>query len=131
MKVVFIIVLIVMVLVFLHHVFPIIQVIGASMSPTYTDGEIIVGTKLYRKSKLKKGDVVLYHSPTDYKIVIKRINQIEKRGEILYFYCLGDNPPYSYDSRNYGFVSSKNFVCKVINQRRNHNDVCNQERRNS
>lgn len=131
MKVVFIIVLIVVVLVFLHHVFPVIQVIGASMSPTYTDGEIIVGTKLYRKSKLKKGDVVLYHSPTDDKIVIKRINQIEKRGEILYFYCLGDNPPYSYDSRNYGFVSSKNFVCKVINQRRNHNDVCNQERRNS
>lgn len=131
MKVVFIIVLIVVVFAFLHHVFPLIQVIGDSMYPTYLDGEIIVGTKLYRKSKLKKGDVVLYQSPTDDKTVIKRIDQIEKRGRVLYFYCLGDNPPHSYDSRNYGFVSSKNFVCKVINQRRNINDVCNQKRRNS
>ena len=89
MKVVFIIVLIVVVFAFLHHVFPLIQVIGDSMYPTYLDGEIIVGTKLYRKSKLKKGDVVLYQSPTDDKTVIKRIDQIEKRGKVLYFYYYG------------------------------------------
>lgn len=108
----------------LHHVFPIIQVIGDSMYPTYLDGEIIVGTRLFRKSKLKKGDVVLYVCPTDNKTVIKRIDCVEKRSNGLYIYCLGDNPPKSHDSRYYGFVSSKNLVCKVINQRRNYN-VCN------
>ena len=107
----------------LHHLFPFIQVIGESMFPTYLDGEVIVGTKLYRKSKLKVGDVVLYKCPTDLKkVVIKRIETIRKsyHGD-LQFYCVGDNLDHSYDSRDYGFVSSKSLVCKVINQRRNIN----------
>lgn len=112
--------------------FPPIQVCGDSMYPTYLDGEIIFGTKLYLKSKLKKGDVILYRSPNENRIVIKRIDHIFKneKGDTT-FYCLGDNSEHSYDSRNYGYVSSKKLVCKVINQRRYMNNVCNQERRNS
>ena len=108
-----------------YHLFPIIQVVGDSMFPTYHNSEIILGTKLYLKSHLKSGDVIVYKSPVDEKIVIKRIFSIkEEKGGYLYFYCLGDNSECSYDSREYGFVSSKNLVCKVINQRRNKN-VCN------
>lgn len=124
MKVVLIIMFCIVVFCVLHYLFPIIQVIGDSMYPTYLDGEIIFGTRLFRKSKLKKGDVVLYECPTDDKTVIKRIDCVDKRSNGLYFYCLGDNPPKSHDSRYYGFVSSKKLVCKVINQRRNYN-VCN------
>lgn len=101
----------------LFRSFPLIQVVGSSMYPTYKDGEIIVGTRLYRKSKLKVGDVIVYSSPTDNKKVIKRISSILRDGSMS-LYCLGDNAEESYDSRYYGYFSSKLVICKVVNQRR-------------
>lgn len=111
----------------LYYLFPFIQVTGDSMSPTYHDGEIIIGTRLYKKDNLEVGDVVLYKSPTEKgRIVIKRIDHFMNEHGNLYLYFLGDNADCSYDSRYYGFVSSKNLVCKVINQRRKVNyDSCN------
>lgn len=103
----------------LYYSFPLIQVIGDSMTPTYCDKEIIFGRRLYKKSKLKVGDVIVYRAPYDTdRIVIKRISRITKNslGDRM-FYCLGDNSECSHDSRNYGFVHSRNLVCKVINQR--------------
>ena len=124
----------------LYYLFPLVQVVGNSMHPTYKDTEIIMGTRLYFKSRLKKGDVIVYHSP-DGRIVIKRIFKVMKDKVVLnktlfnrvetYYYCVGDNSEYSHDSRNYGYIDSKKLVCKVINQRRNMNDVCNQEGRNT
>ena len=123
-KILIVLVVMMLVLVMLHHTFPFIQVCGSSMYPTYRDSEVIVGYRLYRKKKLNIGDVILYHSPMEKdRVVIKRIANIKKEGKNLLFYCLGDNPDESYDSRYYGWVSSKNFVCRVINQRRNAN-VC-------
>lgn len=113
-----ILITVVIVLGILYYLFPVIQVVGDSMYPTYKDGEIIFGTRLYRKSKLKKKDVIIYISPKEEKIVIKRIDDIHKKNNRLYFYCLGDNSDYSYDSRYYGFVSSRRLKCKVLNQRR-------------
>lgn len=101
----------------LYILFPFIEVIGRSMHPTYRDGEILIGSRIYRKSKLKKGDVIVYKSPDGNKIVIKRIDSIEKTKKGLQLFCLGDNADESYDSRYYGFVSSKRIVCKVMNQR--------------
>lgn len=103
----------------MYNLFPVIQVVGDSMYPTYQHDELIFGTKIYLKSRLKKGDVILYKSPTEKdRIVIKRIDKIEKRNGVLFFYCLGDNAKVSQDSRYYGFISSKSLVCKVLNQRR-------------
>lgn len=110
---------------FVYYVFPVVEVIGYSMFPTYKNGEIIFGTKLYRKSKLKVGDVIIYKCPTEEnRMVIKRIDVIDYDllGNLI-FYCLGDNTDDSYDSRYYGFISSKSLVCKIINQRRKSN-VC-------
>lgn len=109
-----------------YYLFPLIQVCGDSMYPTYLDSETIVGTRVYRKSKLKVGDVIVYESPMEKgRVVIKRIDHFMNDHGNLYIYCLGDNADYSYDSRAYGYVSSKNIMCKVINQRRNLNNVCN------
>ena len=41
----------------LYYLFPVIQITGDSMSPTYHDGEIIIGTRLYKKDNLEVGDV--------------------------------------------------------------------------
>ena len=103
----------------LYYLFPPIQVVGDSMFPTYYDQEVIFGRRIYSKSKLKKGDVVVYRSPEDNKrIVIKRIEYINRTlsGELV-LYCLGDNSECSHDSRYYGYFSHKNLVCKVINHR--------------
>lgn len=110
-----IIVSIVTVLLILYFSFPLIQVIGDSMYDTYKNGEIIIGTRVYRKSKLKSGDVIVYRCPVEKdRIVIKRISVVDKD---LRFWCLGDNLEHSYDSRNYGSVPLKNVVCKVLKQR--------------
>lgn len=101
------------------YLFPLIEVVGDSMYPTYKNGEIVVGRRLFRKSSLKKGDVVVYYNPTDQskRRVIKRIDSVTKdKGNIL-FYCLGDNAEESYDSRYYGFFSSNLVICKIVNQR--------------
>ena len=127
MKIVLIIVVVIVVLGLLLYLFPVIQVCGNSMSPTYTDGEYIWGRRLYRKSKLKKGDVIIYTCPHDGQTVIKRIGEIIrlnsgqfKGSDIenkLVFYCYGDNPSQSFDSRNYGGVLQNYLICKAITQR--------------
>lgn len=107
------------ILLILWYFFPLYQVIGSSMYPTYKEGEIICGTKLYFKNNLKVGDIVVYKSPDEDKIVIKRIDKIMKDGG---FYCLGDNRDYSYDSRDYGAVSRKRLLSKVLKSRDRRNN---------
>lgn len=129
MKAVMLIILIVLVIaMLLHYLFPAIEVCGNSMCPTYHDGEILVGTRLFRKSKLKKDDVVLYKSPNEEsRIVIKRIYKVKDLSGDLYFYFMGDNSRCSHDSRHYGYVSHRNIVCKVIDQRPKLVEVNNNE----
>lgn len=119
-----VVILVITILLFtLKYLFPIFQVVGDSMYPTYFDGEILIGTRLFRKSKLKPNDVVLYRCPTDTnKVVIKRVSNVRSCGKgKVDIYCLGDNAKHSYDSRRYGYVQDFYIVCKVIDQRRNTN----------
>lgn len=113
----FILVLIVLIVV-VYYSFPIIQVCGDSMYPTYKDGEYLVGFR-FLKNHLKEGDVVVALNPFDDMVIIKRVSYIEPVHHGLpSLYLLGDNPEVSYDSRHYGLLSSKYVICKVINQRR-------------
>lgn len=102
----------------IYFIFPIISVSGNSMYPTYKDGEILIGTMIFNRNKLKIGDVVVYRSPSDDRLVIKRITDILLDYKHTYFFFEGDNKEDSYDSRNYGYVHIDNLVCKVINQRK-------------
>lgn len=87
------------------------------MYPTYKDGEIICSTRLFKRSNLKEGDVLIFEREDLY--VIKRVGEIYKdeKGKVLAIYFLGDNPPQSYDSRVYGFIPVGQVVSKVINPR--------------
>lgn len=109
---------ILLVIAFLYYAFPLVQIIGYSMYPTYRNSEIIVGCRLVSRAKLKIGDVIVYRCPTDNKVVVKRINKIliDNRNN-RYFYCLGDNSDNSYDSRNYGYFHEDKVICKLLDQR--------------
>lgn len=97
----------------LHYLFPFIQVCGDSMFPTYNNGEILIGRRLFLKKNIKKGDVVVYKSPNG-TVVIKRVEEITKYG----LFCVGDNFEQSYDSRHYGIIPYSNLICRVTTRER-------------
>ena len=103
-------------------IFPIIQVCGDSMFPTYTDGETLLSYRLLDKNTLKSGDVVLAYSPTEKKkrIIVKRVMRVKKdyNGNVKEVFLVGDNKEVSYDSRYYGYVSVKKVFAKVKDQRK-------------
>lgn len=100
---------ILIVLVVLWYVFPLIQVCGESMYPTFKDGDIILGCRL---CSIKKEAVYVFHPPAGEEYVIKRLTQISPTTNKLFFE--GDNPDYSYDSRMYGYVSRDKIVARYV-----------------
>lgn len=95
------------ILAILFLLFPLIQVSGDSMLPTLKDNQLLLGCVLF---KLKKGEIYVYKSPVDEKIVIKRLKNFD--GEHCFF--VGDNKRVSVDSRKYGLVPKKNIIAKVL-----------------
>lgn len=94
-------------------IFMFLTVSGRSMFPTLTEGEKLTSVRSYL-CKLNVGDIVVAKPyERDNRLVIKRIANIE--GD--YYFLLGDNPDESYDSRNYGWVSKKEIVAKVVTRK--------------
>ena len=94
--------------------FPLVNVIGTSMFPTYSDGEVIFSTRLFNKKNLKRGDVITYRVlelTGEDRIVIKRVEKIDP---VKGVYCLGDNAEVSNDSRYYGYVPFHCIVTKIL-----------------
>ena len=105
----------------IHHMFPLVNVCGCSMFPTYRDGEIILSTRIFRKDKIKPGDIMVFKQPYDKeRLLIKRVSEVfrGKDGKIQSIFFLGDNSPDSYDSRNFGYVLVEDLVSKVIKPRK-------------
>ena len=101
----------------IYYLFPLVNVCGSSMFPTYVDGEIIFSTRLFRKRKIKVGDVIVFKHPyVKGRLLIKRVADLfySRDGELLSIYFLGDNSSDSYDSRNFGYVLTKDLVSKVL-----------------
>lgn len=104
-----------------HYVFPLVNVCGNSMLPTYHDGELVFSTRIFRKDKIKPEDIMVFRHPTVRdRLLIKRVDKVFKdnHGEIQSIYFLGDNAPDSYDSRNFGYVLINDLVSKVIKPRK-------------
>jgi len=103
------------------YAFPHLKVCGNSMLPTYRDGEHLIGFRFYPVRFLKPGDVIVFMQDLyegEERAVIKRIERLKTVGHSTYFYVLGDNPPESLDSREYGYVHQSKFICRPFNQRK-------------
>lgn len=101
----------------IYYMFPLVNVCGSSMFPTYVNDEIILSTRLFRKRKIKVGDVIVFKHPyVKGRLLIKRVADLfySRDGELLSIYFLGDNSSDSYDSRNFGYVLTKDLVSKVL-----------------
>lgn len=105
----------------IYYMFPLVNVCGSSMFPTYVNDEIILSTRLFRKRKIKVGDVIVFKHPyVKGRLLIKRVADLfySRDGELLSIYFLGDNSSDSYDSRNFGYVLTKDLVSKVLFSRK-------------
>ena len=78
------------------------------MAPTFREGDnVLVSSIPYFFSNPKVGDIVILKRE---KYIIKRITKM-RNGK---FFLVGDNKKESTDSRNFGWVSEKEILGKVI-----------------
>lgn len=107
----------------LFYLFPLIKVEGDSMLPTYTEGEILIGSRLFDKENCKCGNVYIIHlrdeeSGEPYYIV-KRLDRkgYDVRTQQTVYFFLGDNLRVSADSRIFGYFTPDKVVAKVLGKR--------------
>ena len=85
-------------------------VMGDSMHPTLSEGDVVMGFKQHPTKLLENGRIYGYRLPLDEKKwVIKRL--IYQVGNECFFQ--GDNPGSSIDSRDYGLVDRNKIMFEV------------------
>lgn len=78
------------------------------MYPTLEPRQFVISFNWYPYKKLKKGDLIVIE--INGRLMIKRGHKYHDRE----LYVLGDNPSFSEDSRQFGWVSKDKIVGKVI-----------------
>lgn len=79
------------------------RVTGNSMLPLLKPGEeVLIDPNIYQKQRPEVGDIVIAQHPTQKNLqIIKRVVTVQENNTCL---LLGDNPPASTDSRQFGEV---------------------------
>jgi nickel-type superoxide dismutase maturation protease len=92
-------------------VFQILKVTGASLSPSFQEGDYVVVIKVpFLLSTLRSGNVIVFNQP-QYGVMIKRIDDISPDGD--HIFVLGSHPE-STDSRQFGPISRSDVIGKVL-----------------
>lgn len=119
--------------VFFSFNFKTVEVKGASMEPTFHNGQrLLVSSAYWLVGSLKRNDIVVVQNQNN-EFIIKRVyavggdtvdwynapeNWSLVNGEYVVpqnqFYLLGDNRPLSEDSREFGPVPANEIIGKVI-----------------
>jgi signal peptidase I len=105
----------------------VVTVRGASMRPTYADGERVLVRRTTRR--VRPGQVVVFgDTPPGRSLLIKRIAAVPGDAVPIEFttavsgghvppgrfLVLGDNPPASVDSREFGYLERRRLVGRVV-----------------
>ncbi len=109
---------------FVFFFFGIYTVEGRSMMPNLLPGRNVIILKHFPADSIHPGDIIVYKSPADGSLVIKRCagtggEQIMNGDQPVLvpprtIFALGDNPDKSRDSRHYGTVPVSAIQGKVI-----------------
>jgi nickel-type superoxide dismutase maturation protease len=87
------------------------KISGNSMSPTLSDGQVVLVNRMsYWFANPQTDDIVAARDPRDGKVLIKRITKIERKR----FFVQGDNKKVSTDSRVFGMIEQNDILGKVI-----------------
>lgn len=82
------------------------------MEPYAMDGDYAVSTRLFLK--VRTGDVLVFRSPKDGMILIKRVKSLEDSQDGPRFFMEGDNRMRSVDSNAFGSISRDSVIGKII-----------------
>lgn len=94
-------------------IFPILKfkIEEKSMEPFISSGDVILVNRFsYLFKNPKIGDVVVVKNNSEKKYLIKRIQRIREKT----YFVVGDNKKQSIDSRNFGWITKKDIVGKLL-----------------
>lgn len=81
------------------------------MKPFISSGDVILVNRLsYLFKNPKIGDVVVIKNNDKKKYLIKRIQRIREKT----YFVMGDNKKESVDSRNFGWITKKDILGKML-----------------
>ena len=82
------------------------------MVPYARDGDYAISINFFFKIRI--GDVLVFRSPVDGMILIKRVKNVESSESGVKFFMEGDNRMRSTDSNSFGSIERKSVLGKVL-----------------
>ncbi len=82
------------------------RVVGSSMSPRLTPGQLLVASGWFKT--IKPGDVCIF-----YQGGLEKVKRAERVSKDKVFF-IGDNLNFSSDSRHFGWIKKESITAKVI-----------------
>lgn len=84
------------------------KISGNSLFPHYKDGQRVLCRKVWKRTKIKVNDTVVFEKNT-YGMMIKQVKAMTDKG-----YFVEGTDPMSIDSRNFGTIRQEEIKYKVI-----------------
>lgn len=82
------------------------------MEPYAKEGDFAISTTFYRKIRI--GDVLVFRSPVDGRVLIKRVKGLETSHGGPRYFMEGDNRMRSTDSNAFGSITGDTILGKVV-----------------